>query len=192
MNTNTRFEDMKVIPREAFRRSRKMYEPSGSRKLEALRQKPFRVAVYNCYEATDPSLKLTNASLEEILYGTPAWVPMGVFMDQSGQDSGWDSRPVLSAMIREGWYDLIICKSVSHLHSSIVEAIRCIACLEKIGIPVYFEADDLYTRNHTDILNLTVGANVELIQEKAKERRIRMNQRLSCHEKFSPDQEVVT
>lgn len=181
MNTNIRFEDMKIAPREAFRRSQKMYESSGSRILEDLRQKPLRVAVYNCYDATEPSLTLRNASLEEILNGTPAWVPMGVFMDQCGQDSDWASRPVLSAMIKEGWYDLILCKSVSHLHSSIVEVLRCIAFLEKNGITVYFEAEDLYTRDHSDILNLTVGANVELIQEKAKERRIRMNQRLSCH-----------
>ena len=192
MSTNTRFEDMKMAPREAFRRSRKMYEPSGSRKLEALRQKPFRVAVYNCYEVTEPSLTLRKAPLEEILYGTPAWVPMGVFMDQCGQDSDWATRPALSAMIREGWYDLIICKSVRHLHSRIVEALRCIAFLEKIGIPVYFEAEDLYTRNRSDILNLTVGANIELLQEKAKERRKRMNRRLSCHEEYSNNQEATT
>ena len=192
MSTNTRFEDMKMAPREAFRRSRKMYEPSGSRKLEALRQKPFRVAVYNCYEVTESSLTLRKAPLEEILYGTPAWVPMGVFMDQCGQNSDWASRPVLSAMIREGWYDLILCKSVSHLHPNIVEAARCIACLEKNGIPVYFEAEDLYTRNHSDILNLTVGANLELLQEKAIQGRRRMNQRLSSHEILSLDQEVAT
>ena len=168
-----------------------MYEPSGSRKLEALRQKPIRVAVYNCYEATEQSLTQRKTSLEEILYSTPAWVPMGVFVDQCGQDSDLASRPALSAMIEEGWYDLILCKSVSHLHSRIVDAIRCIASLEKIGIAVYFEAEDLYTRNHSDILNLTVGANVELIQEKAKGGRKRINQRNSCHEEYSNDQEAT-
>lgn len=192
MSTNTRFEDMKIAPRETFRRSRKMYESSGSRILEDLRQKPFRVAVYNCYEAAEPSLTLRNTSLEEILSGTPAWIPMGVFMDQCGQDSDWARRPVLSAMVKEGWHDLILCKSVSHLHSRVVEALRCIAFLEKNGIAVYFEAEDLYTRDHLDILNLTVGANVELLQEKAKEGRRRMNKRLSCHEILSLDQEVVT
>ena len=192
MNTNTRFEDMKMASREAFRRNRKMYEPSGSRKLETLRQKPLRVAVYNCYEATEPSQALRNAPLEEILYCSPAWVPMGVFMDQCGQDSDWASRPVLSAMINEGWYDLILCKSVSHLHSNIVEAVRCIACLEKIGIPVYFETEDLYTRNHSDILNLIFGTELELIQEKAVKGRKRMNKRLTGHDKSSGGQEAVT
>ena len=169
-----------------------MYEPSGSRKLEILRQKPLRVAVYNCYEATEQSLTQSSTSLEEILYGTQAWVPMGVFMDQCGQDSDWATRPALSAMIREGWYDLIICKSVRHLHSRIVEALRCIAFLEKIGISVYFEAEDLYTRNRSDTLNLTVGANIELLQEKAKDRRKRMNRRLSCQEEYSNNQEATT
>ena len=169
-----------------------MYEPSGSRKLEILRQEPLRVAVYNCYEATEQSLTQRNMPLEEILYGTPAWVPMGVFVDQCGQDSDLASRPALSAMITEGWYDLILCKSLSHLHSHIVEALRCIACLEKKGIPIYFETEDLYTRNHTDILNLTVGANIELFQEKAREGRKRMNQRNSCHEKYITDQEAAT
>ena len=50
----------------------------------------------------------------------------------------------------------------------------------------------MYTRNHTDILNLTVGANIELLQEKAKEGRKRMNQRISCHEKCITDQEAAT
>ena len=50
----------------------------------------------------------------------------------------------------------------------------------------------MYTRNHTDILNLTVGANIELLQEKAKEGRKRMNQRISCNEKCITDQEAAT
>ena len=80
-----------------------MYEPSGSRKLEALRQKPFRVAVYNCYETTEQSLTQSSTSWEEILYGTPAWVPMGVFVDQCGQDSDLASRPALPAWKRKGF-----------------------------------------------------------------------------------------
>ena len=147
-----------------------MYEPSGSRKLEALRHKPLRVAVYNCYEATEPSLTLRNAPLEEILNGTPAWVPMGVYMDQCGQDSDWASRPVLTAMIKEGWYDLIICKSISHLHTNLAGAIKAMAVLNRCGIRIYFEAEDVYSGNPSDMRNLMVMANIEALTEKAADK----------------------
>jgi len=195
VNTVNHLEDMEIVPRERFMRTKEPYKPCGSRRLEALRRKHLRVAYYSCYDAPDPlsvtSLALLKAPMEAFLNSTPAWTPMGVFIDQCGRDSDWASRPVLREMMNSGAFDLIICKSLSHLHSRVAEALRLIAYLEKIGIPIYFEAENTYTGNRSDILNLTVGANLELLQEKAEEGRKRMNQRLADHEDHSNEQEAI-
>ena len=73
MITETMLEDMEVIPKELFKNAvREPYRPSGSRRLESLRRKYLRVAVYACYGADETVNIAVIASVgDETLYCCP-------------------------------------------------------------------------------------------------------------------------
>ena len=178
MITETMLEDMEVVPKELFRNTAKEpYRPSGSRRLESLRKKHLRVGVYACYGADEPfqatSLELLKQPFEALFRNTPAWTPRGFFIDQTGRDTDITKRPGFIRMVDDGAFDLIICKSISHLHTKLAVALQTVTVLNRCGIPVYFEAEDLYSGNPSDMRNLTVTANLEALRDKATSKRQR-------------------
>ena len=120
--TESMLEDVEVVPRELFRNlAREPYRPSGSRRLESLRRKYLRVAVYACYGVDEPfqatSVALLKQPFEALFRNTPKWTPRGFFIDQTGRDAAISKRPMFNRMFDDGAFDLIICKSISHLHT---------------------------------------------------------------------------
>ena len=157
---------MKVVPREYFRNAvREPYRPVSSEKLEALRKQTLLVAAYACYEEDDPqqftSFEMIRRTYEALLESTLPWTSRGVFIDQCGRNSDWRQRPVFSGMLDDGAFDLIVCKSLSHLHADPLEALKAVAILERNDISVYFEAEGAYSRNYRDLLGLIAGTGVE-------------------------------
>ena len=90
MITETMLEDMEVVPKELFRNgAREPYRPSGSIRLESLRRKYLRVAVYACYGADElfqaTSVALLKQPFEALFRNTPTWTPRGFFIEQRGR-----------------------------------------------------------------------------------------------------------
>lgn len=166
MITETMMEDMKVVPRELFRHPvKEPHKPSGSIRLESLRRKYLRVAVYACYGADEPfqatSVELLKQPFEALFRNTPTWTPRGFFIDQTGRDVAISKRPMFNRMFDDGAFDLIICKSISHLHTNQAMALEAVTVLNRCGIPVYFEAEDIYSGNPSDMRNLRVMAKLD-------------------------------
>ena len=134
--TETMLEDMEVIPKELFRNTaREPYKPSGPRRLESLRRKYLRVAVYACYGADEifqaTSVELLKQPFEALFRNTPAWTPRGFFIDQTGRDAAISKRPMFNRMFDDGAFDLIICKSISHLHTNLAMALEAVTVLNR-------------------------------------------------------------
>lgn len=159
-------KDMEVVPRELFRdAAREPYKPSGSKRLESLRRKYLRVAVYACYGADElfqaTSVELLKQPFEAMFRNTPKWTPRGYFIDQTGRDAAISKRPMFNRMFNDGAFDLIICQSIRHLHTNLATAFEAVTVLNRCGIPVYFEAEDVYSGNPSDMRNLRVMANLD-------------------------------
>ena len=174
MITETMLEDMEVIPKELFRNAvREPYRPSGSRRLESLRRKYLRVAVYACYGADElfqaTSVALLKQPFEALFRNTPKWTPRGLFIDQTGRDAAISKRPMFNRMFDDGAFDLIICKSISHLHTNLAAALEAVIVLNRCGIPIYFEAEDVYSGNPSDMRNLRVMAKLDGTEPKPEE-----------------------
>ena len=163
VDTQILLDDMEVVPKEHFRDAfRKSYKPSGSKRLESLRRKYLRVAVYACFGADElfqaTSVELLKQPFEALLRNTPAWTPRGYFIDQTGRDAVISKRPMFNRMFDDGAFDLIICKSISHLHTNLAMALDAVTVLNRCGIPIYFEVEDVYSGNPSDMRNLRVMA----------------------------------
>ena len=174
MDTQILLEGMEVIPKELFRNAAKeAYRPSWFRRLESLRRKYLRVAVYACYGADEPfqatSVELLKQPFEALLRKTPAWTPRGYFIDQTGRDAVISKRPMFNRMFDDGAFDLIICKSISHLHTNLAAALEAVIVLNRCGIPIYFEAEDVYSGNPSDMRNLRVMAKLDGTEPKPEE-----------------------
>ena len=189
MITETMLEDMEVVPRELFRNTaREPYRPSGSRRLESLRRKYLRVAVYACYGVDEPfqatSVELLKQPFETLFRNTPVWTPRGFFIDQTGRDAAISKRPMFNRMFDDGAFDLIICKSISHLHTNLAAALEAVTVLNRCGIPIYFEAEDVYSGNPSDMRNLRVMANLGALKEKAAAKRKKQNRQKKAEVKL--------
>ena len=165
MITETMIEKMEVVPRELFRDVvREPHKPSGSKRLESLRRKYLRVAIYACYGADElfqaTSVELLKQPFEALFRNTPTWTPRGFFIDQTGRDAAISKRPMFNRMFDDGAFDLIICKSIRHLHTNLATALEAVTVLNRCGIPFYFETEDIYSGNPSDMRNLRTMAKL--------------------------------
>ena len=67
----------------------------------------------------------------------------------------------------------MICRSLDHFHSDILEALKGIVLLDGIGVSVYFEEEDECTLDKSVIRNLMVFAQIEEINRKVAAMRRR-------------------
>lgn len=156
------------------------YDHSESKILACLRKQKFTVAAYCCLSAADSaqtsSVELLKAPYEDLLHETPAWTGLGIFLDHCGADSALDQRPAFNAlterMVQHGG-GLVICQSLDHFHSDIIEALKGIVLLDGIAASVYFEEEDECTLDKSVIRNLMVFAQIEEINRKVAAMRRR-------------------
>ena len=166
------------------------YDPSESRILACLRKQRLTVAAYCCLQAMDSmqtsSTELMKAPYEDLLHETPAWTGVGVFLDQCGADSALDQRPAFRAlterMAQQG-DGLVICRSLDHFHSDIIEALKGVVLLDGIGVSVYSEEEDECTLDKSVIRNLMVFAQIEEINRKVAATRRRQTIRAETAER---------
>ena len=152
------------------------YDHSESKILACLRKQRLNVAIYGCQSATDSTQTSSAAPYENLLHETPAWTSVGVFLDQCGADSALDQRPAFNAlterMVQHGG-GLVICRSLDHFHSDIIEALKGIVLLDDIDASIYFEEEDECTLDKSVIRNLMVFAQIEEINRKVAAMRRR-------------------
>ena len=142
-----------------------------SPRFQKLRQQPLRVAYYICYNGSVPIDRMTAQALkrpfEELLRNTPSWTYGVFFVDQCDPSTPLMKRPAFAKMLDANNTDLLLCKSISHLHSNPAVALEAVTVLSRCGIPVYFETEDAYSGNPSDMRNLRVMVGLDTLQEKA-------------------------
>ena len=178
--SDTELADFQVIPKELFEltsderravRDRTRSSHWEKLRIQRLRQEHLRVAVYACYSAAEPSLEPLIQPFEALLSSTPSWIRYGFFVDQCDPSTPLLERPAFAKMLDNAAFDLLLCKSLDHFHSDLAEALRAIALLETHGIEVFFETENFYSGNPSDMRNLRLMANLTILQEKTKLRR---------------------
>ena len=123
-------------------------EPSVERSI----RKKLRVAAY-CRVSTGMddqlvSLEAQKSHYEDYIQGNPEWEYAGLYYDEGVSGTKKEIRPALMDMMRdceEGKIDYIVTKSLSRFARNTTDCLELVRRLLDLGIPIYFEKENLDT-----------------------------------------------
>lgn len=129
--------------------------------------KKLRVAAY-CRVSTDSedqlvSLETQKAHYKEYITSNPEWEFAGIYYDEGISGTKKDKRPALMQMMSdcdEGKIDFIVTKSLSRFARNTTDCLELVRRLLNIGIPIYFEKENLNTGTMETELFLSVMSNM--------------------------------
>ena len=129
--------------------------------------KKLRVAAY-CRVSTGMedqlvSLEAQKAHYEELINADPAWEYAGVYYDEGVTGTKKEKRPALQQMLRDcedGKIDRIVTKSLSRFARNTTDCLELVRTLLDLGIPVYFEKENLDTGSMESELLLSIMSSL--------------------------------
>lgn len=120
--------------------------------LPELQPKRLKVCAYArvSSKSDEQALSLENqtSTYERLIKSNPEYVFAGVYYDRAITGSK-ENRPGFQSMLsdaRAGKIDLIITKSISRLARNTVTILKYSRELKEIGVGIFFEEENLYTR----------------------------------------------
>ena len=130
-------------------------------------EKKIRVAAY-CRVSTDTdaqleSLAAQKSHYESMINARPDWEFAGLYYDEGISGTKKDKRPELLRMIADceaGRIDMVITKSISRFARNTVECLEMVRRLLALGIPIYFESENLNTGSMESELLLSVMSSL--------------------------------
>ncbi len=125
--------------------------------------KKVRVAAY-CRVSTGTeeqllSLETQKAHYEKYIKSHPDWEFAGLYYDQGITGTKKDKRPALMQMVvdcENGMIDRVITKSISRFCRNTTDCLELVRKLLGLGIPIYFEKEDLDTGSMESELMLSI------------------------------------
>ncbi|WP_217957894.1 recombinase family protein [Acutalibacter muris] len=123
--------------------------------------KKLRVAAY-CRVSTDKDEQLNSFEVQKTYYtekiaSNPDWKMAGIFADEGITGTSMKKRDEFMRMLRhcrEGRIDMILVKSVSRFGRNTVDVMKTIRSLREKNITVFFEKENLNTKEMTSELML--------------------------------------
>ncbi len=131
--------------------------------MTAAGMKKRRVAAY-CRVSTGMddqlvSLEVQKAHYEEYISGNPEWEYAGIYYDEGITGTKKEKRPALMRMVadcEDGKIDYIVTKSLSRFARNITDCLELVRKLLGLGIPVFFEKENIDTGSMRSELLLTI------------------------------------
>ena len=105
------------------------------------------------------SLEVQKAHYEEYIAGNPEWEFAGIYYDEGISGTKKEKRPALMKMIsdcEDGKIDYILTKSLSRFARNTVDCLELVRKLLGMGIPIYFEKENIDTGSMGSELILTI------------------------------------
>ncbi len=126
-----------------------------------------RVAAY-CRVSTDTddqllSLETQKAHYRQFIAANPAWEYAGIYYDEGISGTKKETRPALQQMISDceaGKIDQIVTKSLSRFARNTTDCLELVRNLLNMGIPVYFEKENLDTGSMDSELLLSIMSSL--------------------------------
>lgn len=159
-----------------------------------LTAKLLRVAAY-CRVSTDymdqlESLETQVAHYEQYIRSHADWAYGGVFFDEGISGTKMQNRDGLNAMLADceaGKIDMVITKSISRLCRNITDCLWIVRKLVNLGIPIYFEKENLKTGTGESELILSI---LSCLAE-SESRSISENVKWTVQKKFQDGSYVI-
>lgn len=145
------------------------------------------VAIYarvsSAKEAQLYALENQKQYYEEFLSRNPDWVLYKMYVDEGLSGTTTKKRESFLQMLtdaKDGKFDLIVTREVSRFARNTVDALICTRDLKRIGVEVYFIADNIWTMSEDDCeLRLTIMATLAQNESKKISERSKAGQRIS-------------
>ncbi len=109
------------------------------------------------------SLETQKAHYEEYIKANPEWEYAGLYYDEGISGTKKESRPALLKMIadcEDGQIDYIVTKSLSRFARNTTDCLELVRKLLELGIPVYFEKENLDTGSMESELLLSIMSSL--------------------------------
>lgn len=132
-----------------------------------LAKKKKRVAAYcrvsTGMDAQIVSLETQKSHYEDYINANPEWEFAGLYYDEGISGTKKESRPALLQMIadcEDGKVDYIVTKSLSRLARNTTDCLELVRKLLGLGIPIYFEKENLDTGSMESELLLSIMSSL--------------------------------
>ncbi len=160
------------------------YEPSEPQYLINERQRQVRVCAY-CRVSSEKgeqanSLESQVRFFESYFERHPNFVSVGIFADEgiSGtQLSRRDSFLEMLSLARRGGVELILTKEVSRFSRNLLDTLKIVDELRRIGVYIYFISDDINTQDLQHCGDLANIANAAESESRRTSKRVRWGQK---------------
>ena len=141
-------------------------EPAAAKKL--------RVAAY-CRVSTDNEEQRTSfenqvKAYTDMIESRPDWKLAGIYADEGMTGTSVSKRKQFLKMIRDceaGRIDLIVTKSISRFARNTLECLTFVRHLNKIGVHLIFESNNIDTRTAFSEMLLTVLAAFAQVESRS-------------------------
>ena len=152
--------------------------PTGSPEWE---KKKLRVAAY-CRVSTDSAEQETSYEAQRrhyqaLIEKTPDWTPAGIFADEGISGTQAKKRPEFLKMIEAceaGRVDLVVTKSLSRFSRNTVDCLSYIRKLKALGIPIFFEKENINTLDAKGEVLITIMACVAQQESESISQNVRI------------------
>ena len=129
--------------------------------------KTLRVAAY-CRVSTDSDAQLESLDAQRSHYSHyiskhPEWKLAGIYYDEGISGTKKEKRPELLRLLADceaGRIDFVVTKSISRLARNTTDSLELVRHLKSLGIPIYFEKENINTFDMEGELLLTVMSSM--------------------------------
>ena len=140
-----------------------------------------RVAAY-CRVSTDMEEQETSYEAQcqhysSFIRSKPGWKLAGIFADEGISGTSTKGRAQFHSMIaacERGEIDMIITKSISRFARNTLDCLTYIRKLKALGIPIYFEKENINTMDTNGELLLTILASIAQQESQSISQNVRM------------------
>ena len=155
--------------------------PAGKKTSSKADSPKLRVAAY-CRVSTEmeeqeSSYEAQVSHYTEYIRANPAWVLAGIFADEGISGTGTARREAFNRMIsdcKDGKIDMIITKSISRFARNTLDCLRFIRMLKDLGIPIYFEKENINSMDARGEVMLTIMASLAQQESQSISENVRL------------------
>ena len=152
--------------------------------LPAASRSKIRVAAYaRVSTASDEqmgSVKAQKDYFEKLILKKPEWKLVEIYADEGISGTSLNRREAFNRMITDaldGKIDLIIIKSLSRFARNTVDTLNTIRKLKNVGIPVYFEKEDINTMDGKGEFLITLMSSLAEEESRSISENVKWGQR---------------
>ena len=109
------------------------------------------------------SLKTQKAHYEQFITSNPSWTFAGLYYDEGISGTHMEKRPALLQMIADcenHKIDRVVTKSLSRFARNVTDCLELVRKLSDLGIPIYFEKENLDTGEMESELLLSIMSSL--------------------------------